>query len=258
MQKDKSTTLEYYEYFQEIYNIFNKELFSNELPNCIITITRQKRVMGYFSPNRWINNKGKQNHELALNPSYFSSSNFIEIFQTIVHEMVHLWQYEFGTPSQRSYHNKEWADKMESLGLVPSSTGAPGGKKTGQKMNDYPMKNGVFEKVCIEIFKQGLFLKWFDRYSNKSTFIINDEELDEEDIKEMIDTNNEEEILTSLYTTIGDIVKDTLHIEEVALEESKNKSKYCCECGCSVWGKKNLDITCNLCGSDFEYIENIN
>jgi len=36
---------------------------------------------------------------------------------------------------------------MESLGLVPSSTGAPGGKKTGQKMNDYPLKNGIFEKV---------------------------------------------------------------------------------------------------------------
>lgn len=48
--------------------------------------------------------------------------------------MTHLWQYHFGKPGRRGYHNKEWANKMESIGLMPSSTGQPGGDKTGDKM----------------------------------------------------------------------------------------------------------------------------
>ena len=40
-----------------------------------------------------------------------------ESMGTLVHEMVHFWQQEFGTPSRRGYHNREWADKMEALGL---------------------------------------------------------------------------------------------------------------------------------------------
>jgi hypothetical protein len=39
---------------------------------------------------------------------------------------------------------------MEEIGLMPSSTGAPGGKKTGQKMSDYIIPGGVF----IEAFKR--------------------------------------------------------------------------------------------------------
>lgn len=141
-------TAEFYEELQKIYQFFNVELFNNELPNCLITVQRKKRVMGYFSPNRWVDDKENKIHELALNPSYFASCNFIEVFQTIVHEMCHLWQFECGKPSRRTYHNKEWADKMESIGLIPSSTGKVGGKKTGQSMNDYPEK-GEFLKIYV-------------------------------------------------------------------------------------------------------------
>lgn len=51
--------------------------------------------------------------------------------QTIVHEMVHLWQYEFGKPSHRTYHNKE-ADKM-AIGLMPSNTDLGGKTQSRQQ-----------------------------------------------------------------------------------------------------------------------------
>lgn len=40
--------------------------------------------------------------------------------------------------------NEEWADKMEGIGLMPSSTGKPGGSRTGEKMADYAIEGGLF------------------------------------------------------------------------------------------------------------------
>lgn len=81
----------------------------------------------------------------------------------MVHEMVHLWQFQYGNPSQKAYHNKEWADKMESIGLMPSNTGRVGGKRTGQKMDDYPIKGGLFLKVAEKIMMDNLTIQWYDR-----------------------------------------------------------------------------------------------
>ena len=51
--------------------------------------------------------------EIALNPATFHDRTAEEILSTLVHEMVHLWQHHFGTPSRASYHNREWAAKMK-------------------------------------------------------------------------------------------------------------------------------------------------
>jgi len=37
--------------------------------------------------------------------------------------MVHQWQQHHGKPGRRGYHNKQWAAKMNSVGLVPTHTG---------------------------------------------------------------------------------------------------------------------------------------
>ena len=54
---------------------------------------------------------------------------------------------------------------MESIGLMPSSTGEPGGKKTGQKMGDYPIKNGAFYLQCVAFSQMGYQLPFYDRYA---------------------------------------------------------------------------------------------
>jgi len=89
--------------------------------------------------------------EIALNPEYFFERREGEILQTLVHEMVYLWQEHFGKPGRRGYDNPEWARKMEGIGLMPSSTGKPGGKKSGGKVGDYVIAGGCFEKITAEV-----------------------------------------------------------------------------------------------------------
>src|SRR6516225_9588180 len=82
--------------------------------------------------------------EIALNPATFRGRTDREIASTLLHEMVHLWQYYFGKPPRKGYHNREWGDKMESLGLMPSEDGQPGGKRTGQRVTHYIIEGGPF------------------------------------------------------------------------------------------------------------------
>ena len=48
----------------------------------------------------------------------FATHGFKELMQTFAHEMCHQWQFHFGNPSRRAYHNKEFAEKMKSIGLL--------------------------------------------------------------------------------------------------------------------------------------------
>jgi predicted SprT family Zn-dependent metalloprotease len=133
---------------QEAYDHFNRELFDGKLPDVFITYQRKAHSAGYFSADRFIGRAatfGK--HELALNPDGFIGQTDKQVCQTLGHEMHHVWQHVDGTPAARGYHNKEWAAKMKSNGLQPSSTGMVGGKETGQRMSDYIIPGGKFEQA---------------------------------------------------------------------------------------------------------------
>ena len=82
--------------------------------------------------------------EVSLNPELLRRE-FVEVMSTLVHEMVHLWQQEYGSPSRANYHNREWGVQMREVGLVPSSTGQPGGKSVGQRMTHYIAQDGPFQ-----------------------------------------------------------------------------------------------------------------
>ncbi|WP_461255780.1 SprT-like domain-containing protein [Treponema sp. R80B11-R83G3] len=145
-------TREQFQLFDELYQYYNNELFGGTLADCIIITQKSKKATGSFSPARWKNKikDDEQNiHEITLNPECLDGPDE-EWQQTLVHEMVHLWQRDFGKISRAGYHNKQWADKMEEIGLMPSSTGREGGKKTGQRMSDYIIPGGLF----IEAYKR--------------------------------------------------------------------------------------------------------
>jgi SprT-like family len=144
---DDQTAITPIEYggLQTAFDHFNHALFDAALPDVFITYQRKAHSFGYFSPDRFsgrIGTFGK--HELALNPDGFINQTDEQVCQTLVHEMVHVWQHAFGKPSKRGYHNKEWATKMKSVGLQPSTTGMVGGKETGQRMMDYIISGGPF------------------------------------------------------------------------------------------------------------------
>lgn len=137
------------------YSFFNDALFDGQLPPVLITLHRHPRARGYFSPKgfRRRNTGGKYVHEVALNPDSFVDRTDEEILSTLGHEIVHVWQHEYGFPGRGRYHNREWAAKMFAIGLMPSSTGKPGGAVTGDRVSHYIIEGGPFSRVCREFLK---------------------------------------------------------------------------------------------------------
>lgn len=160
-------TLDFYNYLQTAFDFFNERLFDNKLSPVMFTITRKKRVCGYFRNNAWVSENGDEVHEIAVNPAYFITASPLEIYQTLCHEMCHQAIFEFGKPSRGGYHSLEWANTMINIGLMPV---AKNGGITGQSVGDKPIPGGKFEQCCIEFFLAGYKLAMVDKqYSSNIT-----------------------------------------------------------------------------------------
>jgi len=149
------------------YDHFNRELFGGTLPPCLITMQRHHGAYGYFSGERFASlaDPEEVTDEIALNPAHFATRTPTDILSTLVHEMTHLWQHHHpgGKPSRNGYHNQEWAAKMRSVGLIPSDTGEPGGKETGQKVSHAIEPGGRFEKACTAFLATAPAILYSDR-----------------------------------------------------------------------------------------------
>lgn len=257
-------TFDMYGFVQAAFDHFNRTLFDNQLSQVLLTFQREKNVMGYFSFKRWDGREG-QCHEIAINPNYFITHKPLEFYQTLVHEMCHQWQYEFGTPSRRSYHNREWADKMEYIGLMPSSTGEPGGKKTGQKVSDYPIPGGRFSKECIAFTRTGLQLPYVDianaRY--QSAQIRENETINSDSLGYLLGEEPSQEQQEAGELLLQPFDEIFVAEEEPSAEEDEppviivpaTKSKVafqCPDCGDKAWGKPSLNIICGNCSVHLE------
>lgn len=154
-------TKETYAELDRAYAYFNRELFGGALPACLLTMQRHRKAYGYFWGGTWSDAGGHAiADEIALNPDHFRSRPLPNSLATLVHEMCHLQQHHFGKPSRPGYHNREWAAFMEAVGLVPSDTGLPGGKKTGQTVSHFIAPGGRFEVACTALLQSGFVLPW--------------------------------------------------------------------------------------------------
>jgi len=206
-------TVKQFTTFENLYEYYNRELFGGQLNDCLINMSRaRKGVGGFFSPQEWKRrNKNflKDIHEISLCPESLDSDD--KLWQSIlVHEMVHLWQEDYGSPSRGNYHNRQFAEKMETIGLICSKTGKPGGNKTGQGMSHY-------------IDSSGRFLKAYKKL--KESKIYN--------------------LTTYNHTTVVELGG----AKKPAVDRSKTKY-CCPSCGATVWGKPNLAIKCVNLGCD--------
>ena len=156
-------TRETYDPLQQTYDALNRSLFENELPNCLITLQRTKKSYGYFFGNRFGRADGTLTDEIALNPSHFRDRPQEEVLATLAHEMTHLWQHHFGTPGRGRYHNKEWAEKMKSIGLQPTSTGKDDGPETGDVMGHLIVPDGPFDRAVRKLLARGLVVLWTEQ-----------------------------------------------------------------------------------------------
>jgi len=137
------------------YQYFNHALFDGKLAGCILNFSRKKNTHGFLAPERWrrVNEKEYSTHEISLTPATLYRKPIL-VFSTLVHEQAHLWQWQYGKPSRSGYHNTQWANKMEEVGLMPSNTGKVGGKRTGQQMTHYIIKDGRYEKAFYKMPKK--------------------------------------------------------------------------------------------------------
>jgi len=208
---------------------FNAELFGNQLPEVVITLTRKARCAGYFRTSAYYNRKVSLSeltteqlytqfrHEIALNPDLFSEPTE-KTYSTLVHEMVHLQQAVYGTMPRNGYHDKEWAGMMELVGLIPSTTGLPGGRKTGQNMSDYVETGGRYQKSYKKLVSKGDTLRW----AGVPLAQADEVRLTDPDNPPPSNTDNE--------------------------TKRKSKTKYSClECGLNAWAKPNVNIKCGDC-----------
>jgi hypothetical protein len=156
--KQTPPTLAQFGAYQAAWEYFNKELFGGLLKPCLLNFRgKHKWNMGLFWPHKW-QCSGETTHEIALNPEVLHRP-LKATFSTLVHEMIHQWQEDHGDPPRSGYHDKKWAAKMEEVGLIPSDTGEPGGKKTGQRMTHYIDPQGAFRRAFDRMPKE-IYLPW--------------------------------------------------------------------------------------------------
>ena len=150
-----------YNSLQKAYSFFNEKIFDNTLPDCLITLQRKKGAYGYFSPQRFTSRSADNTtDEIALNPNLFEGRSDKEILSTLVHEMAHVWQAHHGKPGRGGYHNKQWAEKMVSIGLLPLSDN---GKGTGDKVSHTIAEGELFDTTATELIDTAKFaLAWQD------------------------------------------------------------------------------------------------
>jgi predicted SprT family Zn-dependent metalloprotease len=222
-------TLEQMTAYQQAFDYFNEQLFGNHLPQVILNFSRSgSHTIAFYAPKRWQQDEKivdqKALDEISLNPKYLGMS-MEEIMSSLVHEMVHLWQFALGHPSRRSYHNREWAMKMKEVGLQPDDGT---GKETGQNVSHRIMEGGLFQKA-FQAMPESHSLPW-------RVFVEGDEERGGEGTGEAGKQPGE---------------------EPTAKPKSKSgkRLKYSCpSCDTNIWGKEGLRIGCIDCGEVFQAV----
>lgn len=161
MTNYRTPTAETYDALDRAFNHFNGELFQWRLPACLITLQRKRGARGYFWADQFKHREdGDRTHEIAMNPESMGRT-IPEVLSTLVHEMTHLEQQEFGTPGKGGHHNKEWVGLMEKVGLIPTATGEIGGPQTGRKVTHVIEEGGLFDQSCQRLIDSGFALPWF-------------------------------------------------------------------------------------------------
>lgn len=272
MKDNRSPTKEFYEAFDFAFDFYNRELFDNQLNKVLITVRsiepKKKGLKnnGYYSKRIFAYDGGPIS-EIALNINIFSERSTVGILSTLVHEMVHQWREEHCLePSDGKFegHDDAWGKKMMEIGLIPTSTGLPGGKKKAKNMTHYPSENGLFAKKTYElIVEHDLKIPIFDSYGayvNKgNTYMGINEELKENWILNSENPEEKEKVekaLSSLSndpTIISANINDLIVVKKPKAKPLEPKFNYICpSCESKITGKEGLKVFCLECDELFE------
>jgi predicted SprT family Zn-dependent metalloprotease len=254
MEKLKKNGFEIYRELNEAYDFYNKELFEGSLPNCIITLARHEKYMGYFRPKTFVHVQNNElfKHEIMMNMTYLAVRKIEESLSTLVHEMVHLKTFIDGTYGRGKYHNKTWANLMKSFGLQPSTTGRAGGKETGQAVSHYIIPEGIFSKKTQVLIEKGYLIPYVEMiYKQVKEYEVDDLEKIKVKGKSGFYIDNEGNEFQGREVNYGGKEDGKEVVKIIPMVTNKYRVCYKCSCGYSVFGKRDLDMRCNKCGNNF-------
>ena len=108
-------------YLNKIFDLLNEEFFENELSRPTITIQSTPRAYGHFSlrEDTWVSKLGGT-HEINIGAGTLARP-IEEVVSTLLHEMVHYYNYERGVQDcsrGNTYHNRKFKEEAERRGLI--------------------------------------------------------------------------------------------------------------------------------------------
>lgn len=128
---------------------FNQKFFQKQLLLCLLSFEQTNRkTLGHYVLDR--NGIGVKDN-INLNSIHLSRRNLWESLATLLHEMAHQWQENYGKVNKGDYHNKEFIQKMEGFGLSYNSKGQRIAMPKGEFVS-------FLKKYKIEIKKEDVTL----------------------------------------------------------------------------------------------------
>jgi predicted SprT family Zn-dependent metalloprotease len=169
MKKAQSPTIELAASLQRFYDYFNKELIQkqlgNPLPQVLITTGKGGRSSGHFITGKWKVASGSSEAlpEINLASEWLVTdavnSSLETVMQTLVHEMVHFYDHQWGRPGKHGYHSDSWFRFMKQVGLQPVHK--PGNRF---KVGDKVIPDGAFE-VAYKALPKDMVIPFENNYA---------------------------------------------------------------------------------------------
>ncbi len=135
-------------YLNKIFDLLNAEYFENTLSRPTITIQSTPKAYGHFSlrEDTWVSKLGAT-HEINIGAGTLARP-IEEVAATLLHEMVHYWNYQNGIQDcsrGNTYHNRRFKEAAESRGLVVSHSGKYGWSHTSpaDSLLEFILDNGL-------------------------------------------------------------------------------------------------------------------
>jgi len=223
MTSELEPTLAMAESLQEITNYLDAFLFDGKLPPCFITLTRNKKVIGgYHAKDQWENADGDIVPEIGINSNLLAQDDPLVIYNVLIHELLHLELSHAGTGGRVGYHNKQFAERCNELGLSIQcgDKDASEGQQTGQAIETNIIEGGKAETAIAKIPTD---LAYYAKH-----------------VLDIDDDGQPEQVLPGQPTP----QKPT----EPKTKTAGKRTKYQCpECGLSMWGKAGAFVMCGMC-----------
>jgi hypothetical protein len=152
--------------------------------------------------------------------------------------MTRHWQQLYGKPGRRGYRNREWARKMVEIGLMPSRTGKPGGKGTGENVGHYIRKDGSFYQACKQLLDTGFRISWREIADIETADFGGGAEPDA--AWSLSEPEPDPDIGASIIAPAPVRVRRT--------RRDRSKTKFTCEnCPHNAWAKESAKLICGEC-----------